>query len=257
MVTLTFPYNFLSLALGGVALVCIYCGVGYFFQRSLKGANDVRGRLPDPVILLVLTSCAAALTGVMITATGTIDTSTLKHPYVSNHCELSAQTYLLGVVHGEHGDIDPKKGDFQIRRESIFMAGLNKITEYHAYFERLIGLAAIAVGVVIVTSARFLYAADRQGLHSALPRAAAALGFATSSFVALVASYHLLFLIINGQLSLLGSGYAYCYANFSLVYRDLFWMILFSGASAIAGLLVLPEALRFTYDNLGGTSHAQ
>ena len=132
------------------------------------------------------------------------------------------------------------------------MEGFGKFTEYHDHFRGLIGLSAIPVGILILVLARFLFASELHTLYSVLPRIAVALALGSSSFVSLLASNHLLFIIINSQLSLLGSGYAYCYATFVTVYTDLFWMIVFSGTVALMGLVVLPEALRLSYQHQKG-----
>ncbi|MEM9762498.1 MAG: hypothetical protein AAF968_08325, partial [Pseudomonadota bacterium] len=111
----------------------------------------------------------------------------------------------------------------------------------------LIGLASVALGLAVVSVARFLFATENRMLYPVLPRAATSLALLATAFVSLVAAHHLLFLIVNGQLSLLGSAFAYCYANFADLYIELFWMIVIAGIAALVGLLVLPEALRLTY----------
>lgn len=253
MLTLTFPYDFCSLAFASVVLTGALYTVGRFYRRRYYVANDDECASVGPIIGLVLASGVASLTGVLITVTGTLDPMTVQRSglmsgYVTEHCELSSSTHLLGVVDGVFAEVDPSPHDFQIRREDIFTTGLAKFSEYHGYFQGLIGLAAIVVGIVIVTTARFLVATDNREIYPLLPRAALALALGGCSFVALIASHHLLFIIINCQLSLLGSGYAYCYANFASVYEDLFRMIVFAGTAAIIGLLVLPEALRLSYE---------
>ena len=82
------------------------------------------------------------------------------------------------------------------------MAGLGKFAEYHDYFEGLIGLAAIVVGILVVTTTRFFFSTDTRAVYAVLPRATATLALAGCSLVSLVASHHALFVIINGQLSL-------------------------------------------------------
>jgi len=241
MLTLSFPYDFLSLAVAGILLTGALYGAGHFLRRYSR-ASPARA-----ITGLLLVAGTAALAGVLLTAQGTLDVSDLRTGYVTDDCQITTNTHLLAIVEGQRGHINPSKGDFQIRRERLFEAALDKVSEYHDYFEGLIGLAAIVVGLVIVTTVRFCFANGNRMTDLVLPRAAAALGLATCGFVALIAAYHLLFIIINGQLSLLGSGNAYCYENFAQVYKDLFWMIVFAGATAIGGLLVLPEALRLNY----------
>ena len=140
-----------------------------------------------------------------------------------------------------------KEHDFKIPREDIFLTGLSKLGEFDRYFERLIGLVSVAVGIAIVVTVRFFLSAGNDAVYSVLPRAALALALAACSAVALIASLHVLFLVINSQLVLLGSGFAYCYGDFEPVYRDLFRMITLAGSAAVLGLLILPEALRVTY----------
>ena len=242
MLTLSFPYDFLSLAAAGILFTGVLYSGGHFIRRRSRAAPAAESR--GGVIGLVLAAGTATLAGILVTAQGTLSVDYLRTGYVSAECRITTNTHLLAYVDGQRGSINPSPGDFQIRRERLFEAALDKVSEYHDYFEGLISLAAIAVGIVIVTVARFFFANDKRVVHLVLPRAATALGLAACSIVALIATYHLLFIIINGQLSLLGSGNAYCYANFEPVYSDLFWMIVFAGTTAIGGLLVLPEALR-------------
>ena len=218
MPTLEFPYDFCSLAYASVVLALAFYAAGHAYRWSHHRTDAARPQSDAPIIGLVLAGAAAALAGVLVTATGTLDTSELQHGIVTKHCEMSPQTHLLAYVQSQPGDIDPQERDFHIRREDLFMAGLGKLSEYHGYFEGLIGLAAVAVGVLIVAVARFLFATENSAIYSVMPRAAAAVALAAISFVALIASHHLLFIIVNGQLALLGSGHGYCYANFALVY---------------------------------------
>lgn len=236
-----------ALLLASVILTGILWTEGAACRQRQRVAADAGNARTGPVVGLVIASCAAALAGVMVTATSTLDTRNLEFGYLTDECQLSPRPYLLGSRAAADRGGPPVGGEFHIRREDLFKIGLDKSSEYHDYLEGLLGLAAIAVGVGIVTTARFFFAAGRRAVYPVLPRASVALGLATCSFVALVASHHLLFIIVNAQFSLLGSGYAYCYANFWPVYRDLFWMIVFAGTSAIGGLLVLPEALRLSY----------
>lgn len=244
MLTLSFPHDFLSLAVAGILLVGALYGGGHFLRHRSRAAPTAARR--GGAVGLVLVAGTAALAGVLVTAQGTLNVRDLRTGYVSKECRITTNTHLLAYVDGQPGSINPSPDDFQIRRERLFEAALDKVSEYHDYFEGLINLAAIAVGIVIVTTARFFFAADKRVVELVLPRGGTALGFAACSVVALIAAYHLLFVIINGQLSLLGSGNAYCYANFEPVYSDLFWMIVFAGTTAIGGLLVLPEALRIS-----------
>ena len=199
-----------------------------------------------------MAACVATFVGVLVTAAGTLDISVLQFAYISDVCELSESPQLRGVIQGSLGGVDPLPHDFQIDREKIFMIGLGKFTEYHDYLEGLTNLSAIVVGVLVVTTARFFFGTEGDAIYAVLPRAATTLALASCSLVSLVSSHHVLFVTINGQLSLLGSGYAYCYANFAPVYMDLFWMIVFTGTSAVIGLLLLPESLRLRYQEKRG-----
>ena len=250
MVTLTVPYDFFSLVLASIVLVCAFSAAGYVCRRRSQAADGPRSASVRPIIGLVLAGCAATFAGVLITAAGTLDISVLQFAYISDVCELSESPH--GVIQGSLGSADPGPYDFRIDREEIFMVGLGKFAEYHDYLEGLTNLAAIVVGVLVVTTARFFFGTEGGAIYAVLPRAATTLALASCSLVSLVASHHVLFITINGQLSLLGSGYAYCYANFAPVYTDLFWMIVFTGTSAVTGLLLLPESLRLRYQEQKG-----
>lgn len=254
MVTLAEPYDLFSLVLASIVLVCAFSAVGYVYRRRSRAAYGPGSASVRPIIGLVLAGCVATFVGVLVTATGTLDISVLRFAYISDVCELSELPHLGAVIQGSPGSVDPGPQDFQIRREAIFMVGIGKFAEYHDYMEGLTNLAAIAVGVLVVTTARYFFATGTDAIYSVLPRAATTLALASCSLVSLVASHHVLFVTINGQLSLLGSGYAYCYANFAPVYTNLFWMIVFTGTCAVIGLLLLPEALRLRYQEEKGES---
>ena len=200
MVKLAVPYDFNSLALASVFLVCAFSAVGYVYRRRSQAAHAPRAASTRPIISLVVASCLAVFGGVLTIASGTLDISTLRFAYISDHCELSADSQVRGVIQGSHGGIEPGPQDFKISREDIFMAGLGKFAEYHDYFEGLIGLAAIAVGILVVTTTRFFLSTDTRAVHAVLPRATATPALAGCSLVSLVASHHALF--VNGQLSL-------------------------------------------------------
>ena len=253
MVELAAPYDFLSLALASVVLVITFFAVGFVLQRRNLAEYDSRGLSLRPIHALVLGSCAAALAGVLITAEGTPNYSALTYAYLPEACQIAGEPRLWQSLPLGSPPRNAGSDEISLSREAIFMEGFAKFAEYDDYLRSLIGLTAIPVGILILVLARFVFASTSQirALYSVLPRAAIALALGSSSFVSLLASHHLLFTIVNTQLSLLGSGYAYCYAAFAGVYTDLFWMIVFSGTAALAGLMVLPEALRLSYQQKG------
>ena len=253
MVELATPYDFFSLALASGVLVIVFFAVGHVLQRCSLAEHDAPSLSLRPIRALVLGSCAAALAGVLITAKGTPDYSALTYTYLPKACQIAGEPRLWQSP--PPGSPPPSVGsdEISLSREAVFMEGLSKFAEHDNYLRGLIGLTAIPVGILILVLTRFLFAAASQirALYSVLPRAAAAMALGSASFVSLLASHHLLFTIVNTQLLLLGSGYAYCYAAFAGVYTDLFWMIVFSGTAALAGLVVLPEALRLSYQQRG------
>ena len=253
MVELAAPYDFFSLALASVVLVIAFFAVGLVLRRCCLAERDSRGLSLRPIHALVFGSCAAALAGALVTARGTPDYSALTYAYLPKACQIAGEPRLWQSLPPGSPSRRAGSDEISLSREAVFMEGLGKFAEHDDYLRGLIGLTAIPVGILILVLTRYLFAAASQirALYSVLPRAAVALALGSSSFVSLLASHHLLFTIVNTQLLLLGSGYAYCYAAFAGVYTDLFWMIVFSGTAALAGLVVLPEALRISYQQRG------
>lgn len=258
MAKLAVPYDFLSFALATIILVFAFFAAGVALRRHSRAEHGPGTLSARPILGLVLGGCAVTFAGILVTAKGPLDgsdlldISDLKYPSLPTACEFAGETRLWPSQPVGSTPRTPHSDEINLSRRALFMEGFGKFAEYHDYFRGLIGLVAIPVGSLVLVLTRFLFATERAVIYSVLPRAATALALGSSSFVSLLASHHLLFSIINGQLSLLGSGYAYCYATFAAVYTDLFWMIVFSGTGALTGLVVLPEALRISYQQQKG-----
>ena len=257
MVKLAVPYDFLSLALASVILILAFFAAGYVFRRRSRADSGPRSLSPRPILGCVLGSFVAAFAGVCIIANGTskdmlLNVSDLKFASLPSACELVGETRLWPSLPVGSAPREPRSDVINLSRQALFMEGFGMFAEYHDYFQDLIDLSTIPVGILILVLTRFLFASELRMLYSVLPRIAIALALGSSSFVSLLSSNHLLFIIINAQLSLLGSGYAYCYAAFANVYTGLFWMIVFSGTVALMGLVTLPEALRLSYQQRNG-----
>lgn len=247
MIPIESAYGFTAIAWGSAAVAAGFYAAGLHYRRRYRASNGVAGARAGPISGLLVVGGAVAIAASLFHLDYQLDGTTLETPYVSVSCQIGNHPYVLAIVDGRPGNPEPAEDEFQIAREDIFLTGLSKLGEFDRYLERMIGLVSVAVGIVVVVTVRFFLSAGNDSVYSVLPRAALALALAACSVVALIASHHVLFLIINSQIVLLGSGFAYCYGDFEPVYRDLFRMIALSGSVAVLGLLVLPEALRVTY----------
>ena len=231
--------------LASAAAIAITFAIALWLRSTLSAPNEKMAHLA--VCGLAAGNVVFSLVIGAIALSATINIEHLRKPHVDAGCNVASADMTAsidGIVPDSRVETE---GLFTLKREENFKLGLSKISDYNDDFRGLIELMMIPAGLAFLIVVRFLFSLREERLRATMPRAAIAIASVASAVIGVTLSHHLLFNIVNGQLSLLGSGLAYCYDYFAEAYSDLFWIIAFSGAVSLIALAVLPEAVRLNY----------
>lgn len=215
----------------------------------------MRGKISSPKLLLfILYSSIGAISlfasiytlGAHVETKGYIDVPTLRVT-----CNV-VDAEVISALRLPTGSISPNTKNeeipnFELKPEDNVKAGMSKMAELNGYTRELSRLASIPAGLAFVFLLRFAYSSPIGAMMRILPRASVSAAFVGGSILALLTSHNLIFSIVNAQVTILGSGMAFCYNDFSKVYSQVFFIIEAAALLAIAAMITLPEGVRLNY----------